>query len=152
VLVLPFDQHSPDAVSAFDAALSKPIAFAAVADMVTRMAECSTPQPVLAEAKPVGGSGYQVLVVDDNPINLTIASVMLERAGYRVERATDGVEAVRAAAHTRYDAILMDIQMPEMDGIAATRVIRQGPGPSRHTPIIAITANAMVGMSDEYLA
>ncbi len=88
--------------------------------------------------------GARVLVVDDNEINRQIASELLSGAGMSVECATNGREAVEAAAANGYDAIFMDVQMPVLDGFAATREIRSGPGGAR-VSIIAMTANAMAG-------
>jgi PAS domain S-box-containing protein len=94
----------------------------------------------------------RILVVDDNPVNQRVAVRMLERRGYQVDVANNGVEAVAAVAHTAYDAVLMDRQMPEMDGFEATRMIRIREGPNRHTVIIAMTAGAMIGDEEECLA
>jgi two-component system, sensor histidine kinase and response regulator len=94
----------------------------------------------------------RILVVDDNPVNQRVAVRMLERRGHQVDVANNGVEAVAAVAHTAYDAVLMDRQMPEMDGFEATRVIRIREGPNRHTVIIAMTAGAMIGDEEECLA
>ena len=82
-----------------------------------------------------------VLVVEDNAVNQKLAVRMLERLGYRVDVAANGIEAVQAVSRTTYAAVLMDCQMPEMDGYAATRHIRADA--ERHVPIIAMTAGAM---------
>jgi CheY-like chemotaxis protein/anti-sigma regulatory factor (Ser/Thr protein kinase) len=94
----------------------------------------------------------RILVVDDNPVNQRVAMRMLERRGHQVDVASNGVEAVAAVAHIVYDAVLMDRQMPEMDGFEATRMIRIREGPTRHTVIIAMTAGAMIGDEEECLA
>jgi CheY-like chemotaxis protein len=85
----------------------------------------------------------KVLVVDDNEINLLVAQRMLEQLGFRVDCAASGQEAVDASSRYDYAAILIDSQMPGMDGNTATSIIRRTEGDAKHTPIIALTANAM---------
>jgi PAS domain S-box-containing protein len=98
------------------------------------------------------GRQARVLVVEDNIINQQVAVHMLEKIGYQVDVAVDGRQAVQAAANQSYAAILMDCQMPEMDGFTATAEIRQQEGAARHTPIIALTANALSGEQEKCLA
>jgi len=85
----------------------------------------------------------RILVVDDNEVNLLVAQRMLEQLGYTVDLATSGEQAIAASAIDDYAAILIDSQMPGMDGNEATRIIRTRETDERHTPIIALTANAM---------
>ncbi len=94
----------------------------------------------------------RVLVVEDNAANLKVAVRMVERLGYRADVAGNGTEAVRVLGQLQYDAVLMDCQMPEMDGYEATRAIRRSEPDGRHTPIIAMTASAMTGDRERCLA
>jgi PAS domain S-box-containing protein len=97
----------------------------------------------LREARPQ--TGARLLVGEDNEVNQKVAVRLLEKLGYRVELADNGHEVVEACRRSRYDAVLMDGQMPGMDGFEATRLIREQEGEERRTPIIAMTASAMKG-------
>jgi len=94
----------------------------------------------------------RVLVVEDNAANLKVTVRMVERLGYRADVAANGAEAVSILKTVQYDAVLMDCQMPEMDGYEATRLIRAAEAPGRHTPIIAMTAAALAGDRERCLA
>lgn len=87
----------------------------------------------------------RILVAEDNATNSMIVKLMLEKAGHRVDTAMDGQEAVQAVKSLPYDVVLMDVNMPEMDGFQATRLIREMPAPHCNVPIIALTALAMEG-------
>jgi two-component system sensor histidine kinase/response regulator len=93
----------------------------------------------------------RILVVDDNPVNQRVSLRMLEKMGHAVDVADNVVGALASLARVRYDAVLMDCQMPEMDGFEATREIRRREGSERHTPIIAMTAGAMSGDEEKCL-
>ncbi len=112
------------------------------------------PEPERNHAAPAPGEAH-ILLVEDNPVNQTVAAGMLRTLGHRVEMAADGREALAALARSRPDAILMDCQMPVMDGLEASREIRRleqdGGGPGR-VPIIALTAAAFAEDRDRCLA
>ncbi|MFO1057380.1 MAG: ATP-binding protein [Dongiaceae bacterium] len=93
-----------------------------------------------------------LLLVEDNLVNQKVVLAMVEIAGYRVDVVANGLEALAALKRRPYDCVLMDAQMPEMDGLTATREIRKLPPPVGRVPIIALTANAMAGDRERYLA
>jgi CheY-like chemotaxis protein/nitrogen-specific signal transduction histidine kinase len=109
-----------------------------------------------AAARPVNDvaetrTGGHVLVVEDNEVNQLVAVGMLEVLGYTSEVAGDGAAAAARAAGGRFDAVLMDLQMPRLDGFAATRLIRQAEAPGVRVPIIALTASATEGERERCL-
>ncbi|MFV0442960.1 MAG: response regulator [Planctomycetaceae bacterium] len=104
---------------------------------------------------PATGAGYRILVAEDNYVNQQLMQRVLNKAGYEVLLASDGSQAVNLLTHERVDAVLMDCQMPVLDGYEATRLIRTAGRLSRagrRLPIIALTANAMSGDRDKCLA
>jgi PAS domain S-box-containing protein len=101
------------------------------------------------EASPKMGRVLDVLLVEDNPVNQKFALAVMKKAGHRVSLAENGQEAVDWVARGRFDVILMDIQMPVMDGFTATRLLRQQ---GVTTPVIALTAHAMKGFRDQCLS
>jgi len=92
----------------------------------------------------------RILLAEDNVVNQKVALKILERMGYRADVASNGKEAVEAAKRQPYDVVLMDVQMPEMDGVEATTRIREWQGENRPW-IIALTANALQGDKEKYL-
>ena len=91
--------------------------------------------------------GLRVLVVDDNAVNREIARAVLESVGVEVSEVHDGREAVDVARRLPFDAILMDLRMPGLDGRAATAAIRREPGPNQHMPILAFSADGVMDLS-----
>src|SRR5258706_14471902 len=94
----------------------------------------------------------RILVVEDNAANLKVTVRMVERLGYRADVAANGAEAVSILEKVQYDAVLMDCEMPEMDGYQATRSIRANEAAGLHVPIIAMTAAALAGDRERCLA
>ena len=97
-------------------------------------------------------AGHRILLAEDNPLNRELIKAMLEQAGNEVVTVNDGAEAVRVAVRNAFDAILMDVQMPEMDGYSATRAIRAAMHDAPELPIIALTASALSGEAERCLA
>ncbi len=99
-----------------------------------------------------GGAPARILLADDNEVNRRIALRMLEQAGYQVEAVPNGRRAVEEALSGRFQLVLMDVHMPEMDGFEATRAIRSAEGEARRTPVVAMTARAMPEDREKCLA
>ncbi len=107
-------------------------------------------------ASPSADAGHRrslrILLAEDNDVNQKVACAFLTRAGHVVDTVENGQLAVAAVERCAYDVVLMDIQMPAMDGVAATRAIRRLGGDAAKVPIIALTASAMVGDREKYLS
>ena len=97
-------------------------------------------------------AGASILLAEDNEVNRVLATTILERLGHHATVAVDGAEAVALCARGRFDLVLMDMQMPVMDGLQATARIRALDSPMRRVPVIALTANALLGDRDRCLA
>ncbi|HYR47461.1 MAG TPA: response regulator [Candidatus Polarisedimenticolia bacterium] len=157
VVLLTSAGHSEQPVPGVDIELVKPVRPSQLFDVLHTLLS-SRPEygkheageHMLEMARP--DHGGRVLIVEDNAANLKVAMRMVERLGYRADKAGNGVEAVRVLDRMNYDAVLMDCQMPEMDGYEATRQIRRHEKEGRRTPIIAMTASAMAGDRERCLA
>ena len=141
----------------FDAMIEKPVRQHELADCLVRVYSARPQSAPVAESsaawkEPANAAPLRILLAEDNRINQQFAVALLEKEGHRVDVADNGVFAVEAVLRVDYDVILMDIQMPELDGIGAMLQIRALPEPKCGIPIVAMTANAMHGARAEYLA
>ncbi len=134
-----------------DAVLAKPARQARLLEALSGTA----PPNFMPTAEPTplpDGKGRRILLAEDSPTNQMVAALLLRGAGYHVDIAGNGAEAVEAARAAPYDLILMDLAMPEMDGLAATQALRAMPPPLGAVPIIAMTADAMDSDRERCLA
>jgi CheY-like chemotaxis protein/HPt (histidine-containing phosphotransfer) domain-containing protein len=140
-----------------DSRLDKPVRQHELRDCLFRLyqgASCSTPvakDGTMLPAIPKERHQMRILLAEDNKINQKYAEALLGKRFY-LSIAENGVQAVDMMRREHFDVILMDVQMPELDGLGATRQIRALPAPKCHVPIIAMTANAQPGARAEYLA
>ncbi len=156
-----FDQQAR--ALGFDAACPKPVVQDKLIRLLVALLERKGP-PTAMEAAAVSGvrpravgegtkgKYARLLIAEDNPINQRLITTALTQAGFVVDAVADGVEAVHAMQRLPYDLVLMDIRMPVMSGVDATRRIRAMPEPACRTPIIAMTANTLPGDRERYLA
>ncbi len=146
----------------FAAYLSKPIKQSQLFDCIASVISMPAADAQLCKTKIVTRHSLEqtrerarvrILVAEDNVVNQKVATRTLDKLGFRSEVAANGVEAIAALERTRFDLVLMDCQMPEMDGFEATRRVREKEqGSQTHLPIVAMTANAMAGDREQCLA
>ena len=141
------------AVKLLDALINKPVTPSGLLDaiMTSTKARCKWSPPSLPLETHADLAGLHILLVEDNKFNQQLANTILVRAGIEVGIADDGYEALQALQRESFDAVLMDMQMPKMDGLEATRHIRENPALA-DLPIIAMTANVMMGDRESCLA
>ena len=142
----------------FEVSLQKPVKQRQLQEALHEALRHRTPPPALAPSPPAlpdaapeaPATPRRILLAEDEPANQQLATLMLEKLGYAVDVAGDGLEALAALEQRPYDVVLMDIRMPEMDGVEAMQRIRARPeAPQPH--VIAVTANAMAGDREAYL-
>ncbi|MEM9158334.1 MAG: PAS domain S-box protein [Verrucomicrobiota bacterium] len=156
VLICPFGRQANSEL--WDASLSKPVkpmallqSFQKALDLLPKKSNVSKGGKVSKEKLGVR-CPLRILMAEDNTVNQKVASLMLKKHGYKADIANNGVEVLEALSRQDYDVILMDIQMPEMDGYAATKEIANRFTDERKPWIIALTANAMEGDREKALA
>ena len=151
VLLVPVGPAGARARPWVDTTLVKP---ARQARLLAALDGRETPaEPAVTAALPAPhANGRRLLLVEDSPTNQMVATAFLKTAGYRVDVAGNGLEGVEAVRTVPYDLVLMDIAMPEMDGLTATRAIRALQPPAGSRPIIAMTADTMEGDRERCLA
>jgi len=146
----------------FEAILEKPIRHQDLLDTLINIysaraeggshQESATDPDIKGAGKDLAQRSLRILLAEDNKINQKFATLLLQKAGHSVVVAENGHQAVDAVRDGEFDVVLMDIQMPGLDGVGATRQIRALSEAKRSIPIIAMTANAMAGAKEEYLA
>ena len=157
MMASPHDARAGTAVAELNGFLTKPIRRSRLCAEIERLigarTECATASRPAEPRNPnLRRRGmHRVLVAEDNPVNQLVAVRLLERRGCEVDVAANGNQALQMYEQTRYDAIFMDCQMPELDGYETTRAIRRREHGERHTPIIAITASTMPGDTERCL-
>jgi two-component system sensor histidine kinase/response regulator len=129
----------------FDAVVAKPIKQSRLYDALAGCDRAAVPEPPVEDALPESAelSGLRILIAEDNPVNQQVLMRQAGRLGLVVTAVENGAAALAALAEDTFDAVLMDCQMPVMDGYAAARAIRAGQGDAARIPIVAVTANAM---------
>jgi signal transduction histidine kinase/CheY-like chemotaxis protein len=148
---------SADTPETVDAVLTKPVREQSLLDAFAQLFGFVRPAPcgVAAAVPPIPrvvGRPLQILLAEDNKINQQLVTMMLRKANHFVDVADNGELAVEAVRASDYDVVLMDVQMPLLDGVQATQRIRALPPPKNMVPVIALTAHAMAGAKEEYLA
>ncbi len=157
LLLTSFGRRRHDVVTyesaGIDAFVVKPVRRALLCEAVARLVEKSRDElPRRGLEEPALPKRARVLVVEDNSVNQLVAIGQLNRLGHECVVAASGAEALDAVSRDKFDIVLMDIQMPDMDGYEATRRIRQMSAPARDIPVIAITAHALAGEREKCIA
>jgi len=146
-----------DAIRAmgFDAGLSKPVRQSQLCDTLTQVLAGRSEDRVIVQVPPgplEPDTPLRALIVEDNPVNQKVAERMLETLGCQCDSVGNGLDALDALGSRFYDLVMMDVQMPLMDGISATKEIRRREGTGPRIAVIAMTAHAMQGDRERCLA
>jgi CheY-like chemotaxis protein len=141
----------------FSAILHKPLRQSHLYNTLVEVLSPEPAPPVSVPSEPVSKPLFpiscpRILLAEDNEINRRVAIGLLEKVGLRADAVGTGRQAIQALSRQKYDLVLMDVHMPDMDGFEATSVIRQSEETDSRTPIIAITANAMTGDREQCLS
>ena len=144
-------QNEANAVG-ISASLTKPVLLTRLRTVLRTIVATAAPAKPVTPAPILRSGRGRVLVVEDGEINQLVATGILESLGYEVTLADDGLQALDRLEDASFDAVLMDVRMPNLDGYGATAEIRRREGDDRHTPIIAMTASAIEGDREECLA
>jgi len=151
-------KEAGDADGLFNAYLAKPLRQSQLFDTLVTLLAHDTAPKTPAAVKPrldpgmAGRHPLRILLAEDNVVNQKLALRLLQQMGYRADVASNGIEAVESIERQPYDVVLMDVQMPEMDGLAAAREINRRWPDGTRPRIVAMTANAMQGDREECLA
>ena len=156
VMLTSIVRHAEPGMEEFAVNLTKPIKpselFDALMDVFGQQPTAEEKAAPAAQVERPAPGGLRVLVAEDNAVNQQLGVLLLQKLGYRADLAGDGTEALDALERQPYDVVLMDVQMPEMDGMEATRQIHQRWPADLRPYIIAVTANAMEGDREACLA
>ncbi len=150
--------YQNDSAKIYDAYLTKPVKTKRLNEVIHRILNTSVVHKKPLKAKTVTNDQLlahkhplRILLAEDHPINQKVATHMLKKLGYSVDIANNGKEAVEACLNHQYDVVLMDVQMPEMDGVQATQSIREQIAEPLQPTIIAVTAHALTGDKEFYI-
>jgi signal transduction histidine kinase/DNA-binding response OmpR family regulator/HPt (histidine-containing phosphotransfer) domain-containing protein len=153
--------HRKASLKILDAILDKPIRQSDLLACLSTLFDIDKTDPAAGETGTPAGLAVtelatvvplRILLAEDNKINQAFATALLSRHGHSVDVVANGIQAIEAVMRATYDVILMDVQMPELDGVGATHRIRAMAPPKNAVPIIALTAHALSGARQEYLA
>jgi CheY-like chemotaxis protein len=149
LLVAPSGDASATTLPSVTAVLCPPVTYTQLADFLDASCSRQTGEPATPQAATYRGRlsslGARILLVEDNPVNRLVAGAMLEQLGLDFDWAGDGSDALAKLEQERFDLVLMDMEMPVMDGVEATRELRrrEAAGGRKRLPVIAMTANAL---------